>query len=92
MTKAVHPTFEPRLLAARDEVPGVRTFRFKSPSGFAFIPGQFVMLHFADDPKTWRAYSLCSSPDSAAGWFEVTVGMVGAFSDRLGTLALLLLR
>lgn len=86
MSGAVHPTFAPRLLAARDEAAGVRTFRFASPPGFAFAPGQFLMFHFEDDPRTWRAYSLASSPASAPRWFEVTVGMVGAFSDRLGAL------
>ncbi|MFI5347724.1 MAG: FAD-dependent oxidoreductase [Elusimicrobiota bacterium] len=86
MTPPVHPTFAPRLLSSRDEAPGIRTFRFQSPPGFAFIPGQFVMFHFSDDPKTWRAYSICSSPAKAALWFEITVGMVGAFSDRLGFL------
>ena len=86
MTKPVHPTFAPRLLSTRDEAPAVRTFRFASPPRFAFVPGQFVMFHFEDDPKTWRAYSVCSSPAKAAEWFEVTVGMVGAFSDRLGAL------
>lgn len=87
MTPSVHPTFSPRLLAAHDAAPGVRLFRFASPAGFAFTPGQFVMLHFADDPKTWRAYSLCSSPAKAAQYFEVAVGMVGAFSERLGALS-----
>lgn len=82
----MNPTFAPRLLSTREEAAGVRTFRFASPPGFAFTPGQFLMFHFADDPKTWRAYSLCSSPDAAPGWFEVTVGMVGPFSDRLGAL------
>jgi ferredoxin-NADP reductase len=86
VTKAVHPTFSPVLLSARDEAPGVRTFRFASPKGFAFTPGQFLMFHFADDAKTWRAYSLCSSPHAAGEHFEVTVGMVGAFSERLGGL------
>lgn len=86
MTKTVHPTFSPKLLSARDEGPGVRAFRFESPSGFKFVPGQFLMFHFADDPKTWRAYSVCSSPASAPNYFEVAVGMVGAFSDRLGAL------
>jgi ferredoxin-NADP reductase len=80
------PTFAPRLLSARDEAPGVRTFRFASPAGFRFLPGQFMLFHFQDDPKTWRAYSFCSSPAAAPEWFEVTVGMVGAFSDRLGAL------
>jgi ferredoxin-NADP reductase len=86
MTQNAHPTFTPKLLAARAEVPGVSTFRFASPPGFAFVPGQFVMFHFEDDPKTWRAYSICSSPAKAAAFFEVTVGMVGPFSDRLGKL------
>lgn len=81
-----HPTFWPKLLSAKDEAPGVRTFRFASPAGFRFTPGQFLMFHFADDPKTWRAYSVCSSPAAAGEYFEITVGMVGAFSDRLGAL------
>jgi ferredoxin-NADP reductase len=62
-------------------------FRFASPDGFEFIPGQFVMLHFEDDPKTWRAYSICSSPKAAKEYFEVTVGMVGPFSERLAGLS-----
>ena len=81
-----HPTFAPTLLSVRTEAPGVSTFRFSSPAGFSFVPGQFVMFHFDDDPKTRRAYSVCSSPAKAAEFFEVTVGMVGAFSDRLGAL------
>lgn len=87
MTKPVHPTFAPRLLSAREEIPAVKLFRFASPPGFAFVPGQFLMFHFADDPKTWRAYSLCSAPSRAAEHFEVAVGMVGAFSERLGRLS-----
>ncbi|MDE2143794.1 MAG: FAD-dependent oxidoreductase, partial [Elusimicrobia bacterium] len=86
MSSPVHPAFAPKLLSSRDEAPGIRTFRFMSPAGFTFVPGQFVMFHFADDPKTWRAYSICSAPAKAAHWFEITVGMVGAFSDRLGFL------
>ncbi len=86
MTKPVHPTFWPKLLEAGDAAPGVKMFRFASPEGFRFVPGQFLMFHFADDPKTWRAYSICSSPVKAGEYFEVTVGMVGAFSDRLGAL------
>jgi len=79
-------TYEPVLLSARDEAPGVRTFRFAAWPGFQFTPGQFLMFHFADDVKTWRAYSICSAPDVSHEYFEVTVGMVGAFSDRLGML------
>lgn len=86
MSKPVHPTFSPALISARDPAPGIRLFRFASPPGFRFTPGQFLMFHFEDDPKTWRAYSVCSSVADAPAHFEVTVGMVGAFSDRLGAL------
>lgn len=86
MSRPVHPTYRPTLLSARDEAPGVRTFRFASWPGFTFTPGQFLMFHFADDPKTWRAYSICSAPTESETHFEVTVGMVGPFSDRLGAL------
>ncbi len=83
----VHPTFSPRLLEARDVVAGMRLFRFSSPEGFSFVPGQFLMFWFCDDPKTKRAYSLCGDPAHAGRYFEVAVGMVGAFSERLGRLA-----
>lgn len=86
MSEPVHPTFSPRLLEARGLAPEVRLFRFASPPGFAFIPGQFLMFHFEDDPKTWRAYSVCSAVSDAGTFFEVAVGMVGPFSERLGLL------
>jgi len=86
VNKAVHPTFQPLLLSANDAAPGLRMFRFASSNGFKFMPGQFMMFHFADDPKTRRAYSICSSPKAMSEYFEVTVGMVGAFSERLGSL------
>ncbi len=86
MTKPAPEAFAPRLLCARAEIPGVTTFRFASPAGFSFAAGQFATFRFEDDPKTWRAYSFCSSPAKAAQFFEITVGLVGAFSDRLGGL------
>jgi ferredoxin-NADP reductase len=86
MSKPVHPTFSPKLLDAKDLAADVRLFRFASPPGFGFVPGQFLMFHFEDDPKTWRAYSICSAVSDAGAFFEVAVGMVGAFSERLGLL------
>lgn len=86
MNKPVHPTFRPVLLSIRSAAPGVRLFRFASPNEFQFTPGQFLMFHFSDDPKTGRAYSICSSPAAAEEYFEVTAGMVGEFSERLGSL------
>ncbi len=86
MTEASAATFAPILLETRAETAEVRTFRFASPPAFNFVPGQFLMFHFKNDPKTWRAYSLASSPLRGDDYFEITVGMVGAFSDRLGAL------
>lgn len=86
MTEQARPPFPPRLLSAREEIPGVKLFRFVSPQGFAFLPGQFMMFNFADHAKLWRAYSLCSAPSRAAQYFEVAVGLVGEFSERLGRL------
>ncbi|MDO8632218.1 MAG: FAD-dependent oxidoreductase [Phycisphaerales bacterium] len=86
MSKILHPTFQPVLIETKDAAPGVRLFRFLSPTGFRFTPGQFLMFHFTDDEKIWRAYSICSSPAKADEYFEVTVGMVGDFSDRLAGL------
>jgi ferredoxin-NADP reductase len=86
LNKPVHPTFSPALISSKDAAPGIKMFRFASPAGFKFIPGQFIMFHFHDDPNTWRAYSVCSSPSAAHDYFEVTVGMVGPFSERLAAL------
>jgi len=85
--KPPQPSFSPALIWSKDAAPGIKMFRFASPDGFEFTPGQFVMLHFNDDPKTWRAYSICSSPKAAKEYLEVTVGMVGPFSERLAALA-----
>lgn len=86
MNTSVHPSFAPKMLFAADVAKGVRLFRFASPPDFVFLPGQFLMFHFEDDPKTWRAYSVCSAPSAAASYFEIAVGMVGAFSERLASL------
>lgn len=83
MNPATARGFRPRLLSLRDEAPGIRSFRFASPPGFAFTPGQFLLFHFADHPRTRRAYSLCSSPAAAGEHFEVTVGLAGKLSERL---------
>ncbi|MBI4061721.1 MAG: FAD-dependent oxidoreductase [Elusimicrobia bacterium] len=80
------PAFRPALLSARDAAPDARLLRFTSPKNFRFTPGQFLILSFADEPKTSRAYSICSSPAAAEEYFEVTARMAGAFPERLGAL------
>lgn len=70
------------VLEVRDECRNVKTFRLTTPEGFAFTPGQWVMFHFADDPKLQRAYSISSSP-LQKGWLEISLNDVGPFTDRL---------
>ena len=80
---SAHPLFAPRLLSTRALAPGVRLLRFASWPGFAFTPGQFVVLLFSDEPKIRRAYSLCSAPAEAGAYFEIAVASAGDFSERL---------
>lgn len=75
-------SFESRVLEIREESPRVRTFRLSVPDDFSFIPGMWVMLHFHDDPKLWRAYSISTSP-SQKGFIEISLNNVGAFTQRM---------
>lgn len=77
--------FETALLDARDECAHVKTFRLSVPEDFAFIPGQWVMLHFADEPHHARAYSISSSPFQR-GHIEVSFNDVGPFTRRMFSL------
>ena len=65
------------------ETPDVRTFRYQWPNGtdIDFKAGQFITVHFLDDPKTRRAYSL-SSCALDRGFFDITVKRAGNFGTR----------
>lgn len=71
-----------RVLQIRDECRNVKTFRLSTPEGFSFLPGQWVMFHFADEPGLQRAYSICS-PQGQPGWIEISLNDVGPFTDRM---------
>jgi len=66
--------FPLRLAASRMLAPAVRHMEFERADGapFAFIPGQFVQIHFhyADGKPTKRSYSVA------------TIGCVIAIADR----------
>ena len=76
-----------RIEAVVQETPVDRTLRLTIPAeardAFAFVPGQFVVLHdpAAPEPRR-RAYSI-SSPPSDAPWLEVTVRDAGGFGHAL---------
>ncbi|MBI4055789.1 MAG: hypothetical protein HY402_06660 [Elusimicrobia bacterium] len=76
--------YKVRVSRILQETPSVRTFRLAFPAGtdFSFIPGQFVMLHFPDDPKLARSYSIASSP-LQKGYLDVALNEVGRFTKRL---------
>lgn len=77
-------TYEVRVASIVDETPDIRTFRLTLPpdADFDFLPGQFVMLSFPDEPKHARAYSLASSP-LERGAFEITLNRVAKFTSRM---------
>ena len=74
--------FESRVLRVLDECAGVKTLRLAVPEDFAFVPGMWLMLHFPDEPKRPRAYSIASSPYER-GAVEVSVKRVGPLTERL---------
>lgn len=69
-----------------DETPNVKAFRVEVPHGASieFLPGQFFMVSFADDPeiKVSRAYSIASSPLDK-GHLEIALDKVGPFTTKL---------
>lgn len=72
------------VLAAFDETPEIRTFRLTRPEGFAFEPGQFLIVRVEIDGKTLsRCYSICSAP--SAGYLEISVRRQGTVSRHLHT-------
>ena len=71
------------LLGVRDETAEIRTFRFARPAGFAFQPGQFVMVRAEVEGKPLiRCYSLSSSP-STITHLEISVRRQGRMSGYL---------
>lgn len=83
MSLAVEPRlFDAVILDSRDEAAHARTLRLSVPADFTFVPGMWLMTHFHDDPKTWRAYSISSSPFEKSS-VELTIAKAGAFSERL---------
>lgn len=79
MTEAL--SFRSRLLEARDEYPGARTFTLEAPADFTFTPGMWVMLQLPGREES-RAYSMASSPLDK-GRIELSVALAGDFSRRL---------
>ena len=74
---------EVEVLAAFDETPEIRTFRLTRPEGFAFQPGQFLIVRVEAGGKTQsRCYSICSAP-SAPGYLEISVRRQGTVSRHL---------
>ncbi len=72
-----------RVLAVTDETPEIRTFRVERPAGFAFRPGQFLMVRVPVDGKDEaRCYSISSAPE-VSGYLEISVRRQGRVSGAL---------
>lgn len=66
------------------ETHNTRTFRLEPVTVMScdWLPGQFIMVNFPDDPKSRRAYSLSSSPLDGPH-LEFTVKRMGHLGTRL---------
>src|SRR6185369_17816303 len=87
--------FSLRLAASRMLAPSVRHMAFERADGqtFAFIPGQFVQIHFhyADGKPTKRSYSVATignGDHATVQRIEIAVSYVegGAATELLGNL------
>ena len=63
------------------EAPTVYTMRLKAKDKIDFKAGQFLMLHFAENPKLTRSYSIASSP--TRDLIDITFKVVGEFTKKL---------
>jgi glycine betaine catabolism B len=71
-----------RLIQITEQTPEIKAFRFETPKPISYLPGQFFMARFEDDPKLQRAYSISSTPSNFS-YIEITVKLVGVFTHKL---------
>jgi NAD(P)H-flavin reductase len=71
-----------KIIEIIDETPNVKTFRVETPQQINFLPGQFFMVRFPDNPKLQRAYSIASLPEQK-DHMDITVELVGEFTHLL---------
>ena len=71
-----------KIIKIIDEAVDVKTFRLETPEPINFLPGQFFMVRFEDNPKLQRAYSISSTPTQKE-YIEITVALVGQFTTKL---------
>jgi len=65
-----------------DETYDVKTFKFKKPEGYTFIPGQFTMISFDNNgPEGKKPFTFSNSP--ADDHIEMTIKEVGSFTKAL---------
>ena len=70
-------SFNSTLLTVRQLTPRVRHFRFSTPEGFTFTPGQYVMMQISlpGGLTVKKQYSISSTP-ADTGYLETTVTQV----------------
>lgn len=67
-----------------DEAPEVKTFRLEVPNrnNLIFLPGQFFLVWFENEPSVKRSYSIASSP-TENDHLDITMNLVGKFTNKL---------
>lgn len=70
------------LVQAVDAAAGIKLFKIRLEQGIKPLPGQFIMLSFADNPELRRAYSIVSY-DSRNKELLLCIKKAGVFTSRL---------
>lgn len=73
-----------KIIKIIDEAPDVKTFRLETPNGnnITFLPGQFFMVRFENNPMFQRAYSIASSPEQK-NYLDITMNLIAEFTQKL---------
>jgi len=66
----------------KEEADEINTYTISLPEEIEFIPGQFVMTWFDEEPNLKRAYSIASSPLKKKE-IELTIKKVAKFTSKL---------
>jgi glycine betaine catabolism B len=81
--EAAHRFVPLRIVETRDESASIRTFRLSRPTGFDFVPGQFLTVQVTvGERRHVRCYSISSAPENEE-YLEISVRRQGLVSGLL---------
>lgn len=70
------------LLASWQETHDVKTLRFENTALLKFVPGQYCLLSFPENPTVEKPFTFSSSP-TQKGFLDITIKAMGNFTKAL---------